>query len=534
MQGHNTIGSAHHGDGAWQELGIRLGRDRARGDREIGQAQAEHAEAQLRKIMDALPSLAWCCLPDGAMECASKRWHEYTGLSSENVRGSGWTFGIHDEDLPGLIGKWPGALAAGEASESEARLRRFDGEYRWFLLRMEPGYDDAGKISRWFGINTDIEDLKRTQERLRQAERALRHFDGHCKSSEEQAAFVRSFGGETEAGIVREDSKRTSMFEGIIGYSEPVQRVLTQIRKVAPTDSTVLILGETGTGKELTARAIHQASARSAKAFIRVNCAAIPEALIASELFGHEKGAFTGALQKRLGRFELAQEGTIFLDEVGDLPAEIQVALLRVLQEREFERLGGTQTISVNVRIIAATNRDLRLGVSQGNFREDLFYRLNVIPMQLPPLRERYGDIRLLVDTFVTQVAKKTGKEIRRISNRTLQLFDSYHWPGNIRELQNLVERAVILSEGQTLCVDESWLAPSVPISALGNRLSTLPPAQQERADIETVLQETKGRISGPLGAAVKLGMPRQTLESKIKRLGINWHRFKTVGAPKG
>jgi len=324
------------------------------------------------------------------------------------------------------------------------------------------------------------------------------------------------------------------MFEEIVGSSEPLRKVLSQVSKVAPTDSTVLILGETGTGKELIARAVHKRSSRSSRAFVGVNCAAIPAALIASELFGHEKGAFTGAVQRRLGRFELADGGTIFLDEIGDLPMEVQVALLRVLQERTFERMGSGQSISVDVRVVAATNRDLKVAIRAGTFREDLFYRLNVFPIQIPSLRERVDDIPLLVEYLIDRYAKKAGKNIRNIEKRTLELFEAYGWPGNIREMQNVVERAVILCDGETFSVDATWLtheSPRESSSALGIPLKGLLrlDENQEREMIEKALAECGGRISGPSGAATRLGIPRQTLESKITNLGINKHRFKSA-----
>jgi formate hydrogenlyase transcriptional activator len=299
------------------------------------------------------------------------------------------------------------------------------------------------------------------------------------------------------------------------------------VTKVAPTDSTVLILGETGTGKELIARAIHNRSRRSKRAFIRVNCAAIPRDLIASELFGHEKGAFTGALQRRLGRFESADGGTIFLDEVGDLPAETQVALLRVLQEREIERLGGSHPIAVDVRVVAATHRDLDAAVREGVFRHDLFYRLNVVPIRVPPLRERVEDISLLVEYLIDRFGTQNGKSIRSINKRTLELFQAYSWPGNVRELQNVIERAVILSDGDTFSVDEAWLTRVAPKSAANTVPLVASLVGREREMLEAALRETEGRIGGPNGAAAKLGLPRQTLESKIRKLGINRHQFK-------
>jgi transcriptional regulator with GAF, ATPase, and Fis domain len=328
---------------------------------------------------------------------------------------------------------------------------------------------------------------------------------------------------------LREEIDKTSMFEEVVGASAALRTVLARVSKVAPTDSTVLITGETGTGKELIARAIHKRSKRSARVFVSVNCAAIPAALVASELFGHEKGAFTGALQRRTGRFELAEGGTIFLDEVGELRAETQIALLRVLQEGEFERVGGMGPIRANVRLIAATNRDLKAAIASGAFRSDLFYRLNVFPIEMPSLRARKEDISLLTEYFVHRYANKMGKRISGISKATLERFQSYAWPGNIQELQNVVERSVVVCESETFTVDESWLAwppleTEAPVQRLENRLAT-----NERALIEAALAKTRGRVSGPSGAAGRLGMPASTLESKIRALKINKHRFKTA-----
>jgi PAS domain S-box-containing protein len=330
---------------------------------------------------------------------------------------------------------------------------------------------------------------------------------------------------------LRDEVERTSMFDEIVGASNPLKAVLSRIAKVAPTDSTVLITGETGTGKELVARAIHRKSARAERAFVSVNCAAIPRDLIPSELFGHEKGAFTGATQRRLGRFELADGGTIFLDEVGELLPDTQVALLRVLQERELERVGGGQPIHVDVRVITATNRDLEAGVASGSFRQDLFYRLNVFPIEVPPLRERKDDLLLLVEYFVQQYGVKAGKDIRSIDKKTLDLFQSYDWPGNIRELQNVIERSVILSSGDVFSVDELWLSkksaspvPTVKASPLAKgRVAPF----SEREIIEAALAATRGRVSGPSGAAAKLGILPSTLEARIKALKINKLQFK-------
>jgi len=350
---------------------------------------------------------------------------------------------------------------------------------------------EFAKVIRWYATATDIDDKKKTEERLR-----------------------------NENLVLREEIDRSSMFEEVVGASKPVYQLLKKVEKVAPSDSTVLILGETGTGKELIARALHRRSKRANRPFVRVNCAAIPQSLIASELFGHEKGAFTGALQRRVGRFEAANGGTLFLDEIGELPMETQIALLRVLQEREFERLGSNHPVSVDVRLIAATNRDLPAAVAAGTFRQDLFFRLNVFPISVPSLRERPEDIPLLIEYFVGRYTKEAGKKIRQIGKHTLEQLQGYHWPGNIRELQNVVERAVILSETEIFDVDESWLNAESAGPSQREGLSALNDREVEM--IEAALAETHGRISGPSGAAAKLGIPRQTLESKIRRLGID------------
>jgi formate hydrogenlyase transcriptional activator len=362
---------------------------------------------------------------------------------------------------------------------------------QWQIDEYSPVRDEFRKMIPWLITGNEIDDQKKTEERLR-----------------------------NENLVLREEIDRSSMFEEIVGSSQPIRQLLKQVEKVAPLDSTVLILGETGTGKELVARALHRRSKRANRAFVKVNCAAIPQSLIASELFGHEKGAFTGALQRRVGRFEAANGGTLFLDEVGELPMETQIALLRVLQEKEFERVGSNHPISIDVRVIAATNRDLRAAVAAGTFRKDLFYRLNVFPIAVPSLRERVEDIPLLVEYFVARHSAESGKRIRHIGRRTLEQLRGYHWPGNIRELQNVVERAVILSETDTFVADDSWLKSASAKSPKTEGLSAL--EEQEVGMIEAALAETHGRISGPSGAAAKLGIPRQTLESKIRRLGID------------
>jgi formate hydrogenlyase transcriptional activator len=591
--------------------------------------ELKNSERKLRQVVDTIPTLAWCILPDGSNEFLNKRWHEYTGLSPQESHGLGWQVAIYPQDRASLLQKWRELLASGEPGEMEARLRRYDGVFRWFLMRIEPLRDETGKIVRWYGTCTDIETLKQTEAKLREDECELRritdaipqtivvqdpfgtpiyanqatldytglaaedviaprfrerifHSDDLERLREERkAGLARGIPFEIEQRARRKDGQfrwflirynpfrndqgqvtrwyatgtdiddrvraeertrnenlalreqidRDSMFEDIVGSSEALRKVLRQVAKLASSDSTVLILGETGTGKELIARSIHKRSHRADRAFIAVNCAAIPQSLISSELFGHEKGAFTGATQRRLGRFESANGGTIFLDEVGDLPPEIQVALLRVLQEREIERVGSSKPIPVDVRIVAATHRDLNGLVAEGKFREDLLYRLNVIPIDVPPLRERVADIPLLVEYFIDRFGKRAGKKFRTIDKESLRLLQTYDWPGNIRELQNVIERAVILCDGETFSVDETWIRREHPLarsrpSAL-NRVLAL----QEKEMIEAALAESYGRISGLSGAARRLGLPARTLDSKIKRFKINKYRFKVPRA---
>jgi PAS domain S-box-containing protein len=469
---------------------------RAALQRAFEQIKAE--ETELRRMTDAIATYIHVLRPDGKALYANQTALDYIGLTLEDVQKEDYRARVfHPEDVERLREKRGEALARGEPFENEQRALGKDGNYRWFLVRYNPLRDDHGTIIRWYATGTDIEDRKRAEERMRDENLAL-----------------------------REQIDQTFMFEEIVGSSPALQTVLSSVVKVAPTDSTVLITGETGTGKELIARAIHKHSQRSGQAFISVNCASIPSSLIASELFGHEKGAFTGAVQRRQGRFELAHSGTIFLDEVGELPAETQIALLRVLQERQFERVGGNRILPTDVRVIAATNRDLTAAIAAGIFRSDLFYRLNVFPIEVPPLRKRKEDISMLVEYFVMRYAEKAGKQIRKIDMNTLELCQSYAWPGNIRELQNIVERSVILSSGDIFSIEKAWLASPEP--ARQELPGPLPDTlqNQEREMIETALAECKGRVAGPEGAAAKLGIPRSTLDSKIKQLKIKKHKF--------
>src|SRR5947199_7020987 len=459
------------------------------------------SEQEAQQIVDAIPQTIAVLGPDGQALYGNRSLLQYTGLTIDEMTSTDFRARVfHPEDVARLREERGGALARGAPFELEQRARRHDGQYRWFLVQYNPVRDEHGQTLRWYATGTDIDDRKRAEERTRNENLAL-----------------------------REDIDRASMFEEIIGSSPALQRVLAQVAKVATTDSTVLILGETGTGKELVARAIHKRSRRASRAFIRVNCPAIPASLIASELFGHEKGPFTGALQRRLGRFEAADGGTIFLDEIGELPPETQIALLRVLQEREIERLGSSHPIAVDVRVVAATNRDLEAAVERGGFRQDLFYRLNVFPIRIPPLRERLDDIPVLAEYLIERYAKQAGKSIRTIRQQTLELLQAYDWPGNVRELQNVIERAVILCEGETFAIDESWLKgkPSHAPIGTGRQITTL--AEGERALIIAALAQSRGRISGSSGAAATLGIPRQTLESKIKALHIDTLAFRAT-----
>ncbi len=465
-------------------------------ERKKAEQQLEDQERELRQVLDLAPQLVTVYGPERERLYANRGALTYFGMSLDEWRKLPIGSDSHHDDLQRLKGATGRAFSEGTAFEWETRLRRNDGIYRWFLVRGTPMRDHQGQITRWHLASTDIDDRKRSEERLQQENVAL-----------------------------REEIDKTSMFEEIVGASPGVAAVLARVSKVASSDSTVLITGETGTGKELIARAIHRRSGRSAGAFVAVNCAAIPRELIASELFGHEKGAFTGAIQRRLGRFELAQGGTLFLDEVGELSPDIQVALLRVLQEREFERLGGAQLIQVDVRVIAATNRDLPAAIERGAFRQDLFYRLNVFPLEVPPLRERREDIPLLVRYFIDRYARKVGKSIRRVNRRALDHLQSYPWPGNIRELQNVIERSVIVCDTDEFTVDESWLSTKPAVDSrlrLSNSIAT-----HEKAIVEDALRATGGRVFGPSGAAARLGVPRSTLESKIRALKINKSRFR-------
>jgi PAS domain S-box-containing protein len=597
------------------------------------------SEAELRTIVDAIPQLIAAIGTDGNLLYANQAVLEYTGLTKEEVTSESFRDVNHPEDSERLRDERDTAISRGVPFEYERRVRRKDGQYRWFLAQYKPLLDDRGNVIRWYTTGTDIDDRKGAEEKLRRSERNLleaqrlgkmgswsldvasgtvtatpemirlvgikpgegpdawcdrmhpedrerlqqlrerclieridyeadyrmllpdgsikyMHSIGHpvlnetgdlveflgttIDTTEQVQARIALENALTEVKLLRDqlytenlalrdEVDRVSMFEEILGTSQALQAVVSRVVKVAPTDSSVLITGETGTGKELIARAIHKRSARSRRAFVSVNCAALAPSLISSELFGHEKGAFTGATQRRLGRFELANGGTIFLDEIGELPADTQVALLRVLQEREFERVGGTQSVQVDVRVVAATNRDLGDAMANGIFRADLFYRLNVFPIRVPPLRERKDDILTLLEYFVQRFGRKLGKNFSTIEKRTVELFRSYDWPGNVRELQNVVERSVIVSPDDVFCVDEAWLSTDAAKTRSGQSVPepTSGGSGRERQIIETALAESGGRVYGSNGAAEKLRIPPSTLDSKIKKLQIRKSHFK-------
>jgi PAS domain S-box-containing protein len=481
-------------------------------DRKRAEDALRSNEQSLRLIVDSIPGIVATLNAAGEVEFVNRTSLEYTGKTSEELKNWATSDTVHPDDLPRIIEAWKHAIETGQPLDLESRSRRADGVYRWVHLRARPQRDAEGRIVRWYNLLTDIEERKRAEGELEKAFQEIKRLKDRLHD---------------ENVVLREQIEKVFMFEEIVGSSPALKTVLSGIVKVAPTDSTVLITGETGTGKELIARAIHKGSQRADHAFISVNCAAIPSALIASELFGHEKGAFTGALQQRQGRFELAHYGTIFLDEIGELPAETQIALLRVLQERQFERVGGNRIISTDVRIVAATNRDLVAAIASGIFRADLFYRLNVFPIHVPPLRDRREDIPMLVEYFVKRYAETARKQISKIDKHTLKLCRSYDWPGNIRELQNIIERSVILCTGDIFSIDEAWLSSQNPSRRKSSGALTQNLQSYEKELVEAALAESNGKVAGPNGAAAKLGIPPSTLHLKIKQLKIQKHTLR-------
>jgi PAS domain S-box-containing protein len=494
---------------AWYGTGIDIE------DRRCAEEKLRRSEASLAEAQRLAHSGSWSWNVHTHAASWSQEMFRILGYDPETTQPSLSLFleRVHPEDRD-LVQQ----AVKDESTKSERdfvsdyRIVLPDGEIKHIHAIAHPVVDKAGEVVEVIGTSLDVT-------RQVEARTALENAFAQIKLLKDQLY--------RENLELRDEVDRVSMFEEIVGNSRALQAVLSRVSKVAPSDSSVLITGETGTGKELIARAIHKRSARSEAAFVSVNCAALAPSLISSELFGHERGAFTGATERRIGRFELASGGTIFLDEVGDLPADTQVALLRILQEREFERVGGTKVIRADVRVIAATNRDLEAAIDSGVFRSDLYYRLNVFPIEMPSLRERREDIPLLVEYFINRYAAKAGKKIGTIGRETLERLETYDWPGNIRELQNVVERSVIVCDTEKFVVDQSWLSRRAgDADRASDRFLRISPSEERKA-IEEALAQTEGRVAGPSGAAARLGVPPSTLDSKIKSLKINKYRFR-------
>lgn len=472
------------------------------------QRSAENAlresEARFKNMANSAPLMVWMSGLDNQCTFVSRSWLEFTGRTLEQELGAGWLESIHSEDLQKLLSFFPKAFEAREPIKMEFRLRRFDGEYRWLHDEGVPRYTPEGRFAGYVGACVDFTERKLAEEGLRDALAEVEKLKDQLQQ---------------ENIYLREQVEFEHEFQEIVGNSDQMKYLLFKIQQVAPTNTGVLIQGETGTGKELVARAIHSASSRKARTMVKINCATLPASLIESELFGHEKGAFTGAQAKKPGRFEVADGGTLFLDEIGELPLELQSRLLRVLQEGEFERLGSSQTRKVDVRIIAATNRDLKQEVQNGRFREDLWYRLNVFPITVPPLRQRKSDIPVLVNFFVNQFNRKLGRSVNTISPQSMRRLQDYFWPGNVRELANVVERALINSGGATLNLTDKLDASVVSSSSESRMPGTL--EEVEREHIKSVLNLCEWRIEGPSGAATVLGINSSTLRSRMAKLGV-------------
>jgi len=466
-------------------FGSALGRKRV-------DAALQSSELRFRAIADQAPVMIWISGPDKRTTWFNRRWLEFVGHSLEEEVGTTWMASVHPDDLEASLATYEPSFDARRPFTMEYRLRRCDGAWRWILDNGAPNFV-GDEFAGYLGTCVDITEQKEALQEVVRLRDEL-----HLEN----------------VTLKREVIERRG-FDTIVGESEAIRSVLAQVERVATTDATVLLLGETGTGKELFATRIHELSARRQRTMVRVNCAAIPPTLIESELFGRERGAFTGALARQVGRFELADHSTIFLDEIGDLPLDVQVKLLRVLEERQIERLGSPRAVRVDTRIIAATHRDLESRVTDGTFRDDLFYRLNVFPIHIPPLRERVDDIPLLVWRFVVEISKALGKRIDTIPQPTMQALLQYPWPGNVRELRNVVERSMILAKGPRLTID---VPTATPTRAVG-RSAKLTDVEKEH--IRSVLESTTWRIRGAGGAAEQLGLPPTTLETRIAKLGL-------------
>ncbi len=468
-------------------------------ERQRAEGMLRESEARFRQMADATPVMIWMSGPDKGCTYLNEGWLEFTGRTMEQELGNGWAEGVHPDDLQRCLDTYVRVFDAREKFSMEYRLRRCDGEYRWIWDVGVPRFVPGGRFEGYIGSCIDITERKQMEDQLEAKFREIEELKERL---------------ERENISLREEVKLQYGPEDVVGQSDAMRRILAKAEQVAQTDSTVLILGETGTGKQLLARAIHNLSPRKARALLTVNCASLPPTLIESELFGREKGAYTGALTRMVGRFELADGSTLFLDEVGELPLEVQAKLLRVLQDGQFERLGSTKTVHVKVRLIAATNRDLAQDIQEGKFRKDLFYRLNVFPIVIPPLRERPEDIPVLVWTFVRELEKKMGKRIESIPKRSMEALQRHPWPGNARELRNVIEHAMIVSNGKTLDVRIPTITPGEPVAPMS--LEDL-----ERMHILTTLEKTGWRLAGQQGAAEILGIKRTTLQSRMEKLGI-------------
>jgi PAS domain S-box-containing protein len=466
-------------------------------------------EDRFRVTVDTAPAMIWTTGTDLKCTYVNKRWLDFTGRTEEKELGTGWTDGIHADDYDSILHAYESRCNARQPFALEYRMRRQSGDYRWILDTGIPRYAPDGEFLGYIGTCVDITGRKESEVALQTAHEELHQLKNQL---------------EAENISLQQELQLDDKFGEIIGQSDAIKYVLFKVTQVAPTNTTVLITGETGTGKELVARAIHGASTRKDKPLIKVNCGALSPTLIESELFGHEKGSFTGAIARKQGRFELANGGTIFLDEIGELPPELQVKLLRVIQENEFELIGGSKTIKVDVRIIAATNRNLKAEVEKGTFREDLWYRLNVYPITVPPLRQRKDDIPLLVEYFAGVYGKKAGKSIASVSPRALQSLEVHSWPGNVRELANVIERAVIHTQGSVLQLVDHW----EPVVAEAGTTQTL--EEVEREYIVRTLEQTGWRIEGKSGAATILGLNPSTLRTRMMKLGIQRRRSTFVG----
>jgi formate hydrogenlyase transcriptional activator len=482
-------------------------------ERMFARQAIEESEARFRNLSDTAPVLIWLVDENQACTYVNKQFLDFTGRTLEQELGFGWAEDIHPEDLRQTMESYTTAFQKRAPLELELRIRRVDGQYRWVMASNTPRFSSEGTFLGYIGTGVDFTERKESEEALRAAHEQLQQLKNQL---------------EAENIYLQEELQEDQAFGDMIGQSAPIKHVLFKVSQVAPTDSIVLITGETGTGKELVAHAIHAASRRKDRPLIRVNCAALSPSLIESELFGHEKGAFTGAAGRKLGRFEVANGGTLLLDEIGELPLDLQSKLLRVLQDGEFERVGGTRTVRVDVRIIAATNRDLKQDVEKRRFREDLWYRVNVFPITTPPLRDRPDDIPLLIDHFVRRFARKFGKPLTAVSPASMGQLRKYSWPGNVRELANVIERAVINSRGSVLRIGEDFLTSegenlAVPVKTL---------EEMERDFITRTLQDVHWRIDGPQGAARVLGINPSTLRTRMGKLGIQKPNGKSFGAP--